>query len=84
MFKKFSTSGAYMSKKRWWWWSILGLIGLYLLMLVTRCAPIEKDIQARAEAAEIEPLVTRSHPRLAAPQDPSPSIHEFACGVGGV
>jgi outer membrane protein OmpA-like peptidoglycan-associated protein/osmotically-inducible protein OsmY len=51
MFNNLSTLGAYMSKRRWWWWSILGLIGLYLLMMVTRCAPIEKDIQARTEAA---------------------------------
>ncbi|PWQ97586.1 OmpA family protein [Leucothrix arctica] len=54
MFNNLSTLGAYMSKRRWWWWSILGLIGLYLLMMATRCSPIEKDIQARTEAALTE------------------------------
>ena len=50
MSNKLCSTGSGMSRKHWWLWSTLGLLALYTLLLVSRCTPIEQDIQARTNA----------------------------------
>jgi len=40
-----------MSRKSWWKWALFGLLALYSLLLVSRCSPIEQDLQARTTDA---------------------------------
>ncbi|MGB1257728.1 MAG: BON domain-containing protein [Thiolinea sp.] len=42
--------GMNMPEKRWWQWLAVGLFGLLLLTLLTRCNSIQGDIQSRAQS----------------------------------
>lgn len=49
MIKDLCRIGADMSKKRWKLWAIPGFLGLLALTLLTRCNPIENDLQQRSQ-----------------------------------
>jgi len=51
MNNKLCTVGSMMSRKSWWKWALFGLLALYALLLVSRCSPIEQDLQARTTEA---------------------------------
>ncbi|MEE9448122.1 MAG: OmpA family protein [Arenicellales bacterium] len=44
-------AGSRMSLGKWWLWALLGLLALWALMLYSRWAAIESDVQGRAQAA---------------------------------
>lgn len=54
MVNKQGEAPATWSLGKWWLWAILGLLILYVLMLWFRWDTIEKDIQARTNAALID------------------------------
>ena len=49
MIKDLCRIGSDMSKKRWKLWAIPGILGLLALTLLTRCNPIENDLQQRSQ-----------------------------------
>ena len=49
MIKDLCRIGSDMSKKRWKFWAIPGFIGLLALTMLTRCNPIESDLQQRSQ-----------------------------------
>ncbi len=51
MNNKLCALGSLMSRKSWWKWALFGLLALYSLLLVSRCSPIEQDLQSRTSEA---------------------------------
>ena len=49
MIKDLCRIGSDMSKKRWKLWAIPGFLGLLALTMLTRCNPIENDLQHRSQ-----------------------------------
>ena len=49
MIKDLCRIGSDMSKKRWKLWAIPGFLGLLALTMLTRCNPIEDDLQQRSQ-----------------------------------
>jgi len=50
MIKDLCRIGSDMSKKRWKLWAIPGFLGLLALTMLTRCNPIENDLQQRSQS----------------------------------